>query len=363
MTDSFSNGSPRIAIVLPRGTFFSPAKATSIDLCVYDYVMNSKYRSSICVFAQDVEAPYQDVRYSAIQRGGKVSRSFIPALKEFKPEIIIVHQHVPSAVKLARAFPNIPVLLYKHGVYKERNNLLKRWRDGRQFRKFAGIIWVSQFAREGFVSAFPALADRSHVVWNGINPDSFKPLDLKRKTLLYVGRASPEKGALEAVRAMQLAVAQRPDWHGRLILSTFDHQEAYVQALRDVALESQGRISLLFDRPFAEVTTEIEKSTIMVVPSLCFEAFGRTAIEAFAGGAALISSTRGGLNEVVGDAAFRLNDITADDISEAMLYLMDNPQERLRLTSKGLGRLQEYFTIEKNAANTDRIIYSFINST
>ena len=40
---SRSSSSHPLALVLPRGTSFGPVRATSIDLCIHDVVLNSRY--------------------------------------------------------------------------------------------------------------------------------------------------------------------------------------------------------------------------------------------------------------------------------------------------------------------------------
>ena len=76
-----------------------------------------------------------------------------------------------------------------------------------------------------------------------------------------------------------------------------------------------SRAEIQTDQPHSVVKRAYESAAIAIVPSIFPEPFGRTAIEAFAGGAALVASRSGGLSEVVGDAALTLERVTPEAIS------------------------------------------------
>ena len=93
------------------------------------------------------------------------------------------------------------------------------------------------------------------------------------------------------------------------------------------------------------------------------EAFGRTALEAHAGGAALISSGIGGLREVSGTSALYLPDVAADAIAAALDALIDAPGLRERLAREGAAWVRDRFSIESQAARLDSFCLDLVAKT
>ena len=75
------------------------------------------------------------------------------------------------------------------------------------------------------------------------------------------------------------------------------------------------------------------------------EPFGRTALEALAGGAALITSGLGGLAEICGDCAVTVDPNDADLVAAALGGLMDAPERRAGLARAGRERVEALFDI------------------
>ncbi|MDX2287902.1 MAG: glycosyltransferase, partial [Hyphomicrobiaceae bacterium] len=82
------------------------------------------------------------------------------------------------------------------------------------------------------------------------------------------------------------------------------------------------------------------------VPSVWREPFGRTALEAHAGGCAVISSGSGGLAEVSGGHAVMLPEVTAAALGDAMSTLIDDGETRARLAKNGRAYVVASFGIE-----------------
>src|SRR5688572_3024814 len=49
---------PSIFQVMPRGMYFGPSRATSIDLCIRDLSLASAFRASTTIFAEAVADPF-----------------------------------------------------------------------------------------------------------------------------------------------------------------------------------------------------------------------------------------------------------------------------------------------------------------
>ncbi|WP_051228707.1 glycosyltransferase family 4 protein [Pleomorphomonas oryzae] len=356
----------KIAVILPRGTHFGPDRATAIDLCAYDFVRFSRYRDETVVIGEAIDRPFDGVRFIGLSRAGKSQSAFADALATAatseRPDLVVVHQHIPSARRIARRLGDRPVLLHRHNNPKTPKGFLGRWLEARKYAPFARIIVISAFCRDRLLDLFPSLQVKTHVVHNGLDLGEWPVTGAKRPEILFVGRAVPEKGVLEAahaaVSALLDAPAKTPDWRIRFILSGLDGNAAYaaevIEALRPLGFQAE----VLRDLPHAAVRQAFRDAAIALVPSRFEEPFGRTAIEAMAGGAALISSLRGGLKEIAEGVSLEIDPDAPASIAAAITHLIHDEVLRHRLADEGRKRVESAFAIERSAAQLDDIYAS-----
>lgn len=352
----------KIAVILPRGTHFGPDKATAIDLCAYDFVRFSRYRDQTVVLGEAIDHPYDGVRFIGVSRAGKSQSAFSDALAAAaaaeKPDVVVVHQHIPSARRIAARFRDRPVLLHRHNNPKKPKSLLAPWLEARKYAPFARIVVISAFTRDRLVQAFPALASKTHVVHNGLDLGEWPLTSAKSSEVLFVGRAVPEKGALEAARGVASALAKNPGWRARFILSGLDGNTAYAAEVTEALRPIGERAEVLRDLPHTAVRDAFRAAAIALVPSRFEEPFGRTAIEAMAGGAALITSLRGGLREIAEGISLVINPEDPASIAGAISRLIQDEPLRHRLAGEGRKRVETAFAIQGAAAQLDDLYAS-----
>jgi len=200
-----------------------------------------------------------------------------------------------------------------------------------------------------------------HLIPNGINIERFKKVDSSNvyqsyrctKTdniILCVGRNSAEKGQIILLDALQLLKNQ-----GVHFVCIFVGQN--IQAL-DTEINNrslQNDVRLLdtiysnwsageYDLPPNELICLYKISSVVIVPSLS-EAFGLTALEAFASGSLVIASDIGGLKELVEHGKngflFPVNDSDALAYYIKKVLYMDN-KLRCKLIAKSLLTAKKY---------------------
>lgn len=82
-------------------------------------------------------------------------------------------------------------------------------------------------------------------------------------------------------------------------------------------------------------------SVALVYPSW-YEGFGLPVVEAMACGTAVVTSDRGSLAEVAGDAALLVPPDSPEAIADAMRMLLDDPVRRRDLVESGLRRARRF---------------------
>jgi glycosyltransferase involved in cell wall biosynthesis len=196
----------------------------------------------------------------------------------------------------------------------------------------------------------PALS----VVPNGLAFSAWMPSASRKREVICVGRAAPEKGIVETAEAMAAFLANRPDWRGRLILSEPNRFPGYMQTVMQAIAPVRSRVEISLNQPLSEVCARYREAAIAVVASRWTEPFGRAALEAHAAGCAVISSGTGGLREISGKEALMLPPgFTAMDIAGSIEILAGDENLRNGIAERGRARCQERFAIKEVSAAAD----------
>jgi glycosyltransferase involved in cell wall biosynthesis len=91
-------------------------------------------------------------------------------------------------------------------------------------------------------------------------------------------------------------------------------------------------------------------ATVFVFPSL-YEGFGMPVLEAMACGVPVITSNTTALPEVAGDAALLVNPLEVDELADAIVTVIEEPDVAESLRAKGFERVKQ-FTWERAAQET-----------
>ncbi|MBF2066614.1 MAG: glycosyltransferase family 4 protein [Calothrix sp. C42_A2020_038] len=100
-------------------------------------------------------------------------------------------------------------------------------------------------------------------------------------------------------------------------------------------------------------------SIAFVYPSL-YEGFGIPPLEAMSCGTVAIASNTSSIPEVVGNGGLLFDPKSTSDLTEILLFLLDNPAERERLVARGLER-SKIFSWDQTVAQTLEVYRSIAN--
>jgi glycosyltransferase involved in cell wall biosynthesis len=354
----------KVLIVNPRGLHFGDRHATSIDLTVRDLIMHSRFRDGTTVIGDPIDRPFDGIAYVTrpVGRSDRFYfriRRLLAMIGTMAPDVISVQEHLGTASYLARHLKT-PVVLHLHNPVRQPKNVIeRRWRR-KAFAPLSGLIFVSRDHEQSFHDTWPLIATPRHVVPNGLDLARWHPAPEREKVVLVVGRAIPEKGILEAAQALAAALPRHPGWKCVFILSAVASQSDYVAHIRRTLEPLGAQAELLTGQPFAIAKNWNERAAIAVISSRIRETFGRTALEAHAGGAAVISSGNGGLREVSGEHALYLPRIGPAEIAQAVERLIANSAERDRLAAEGHARALSLFDINATAKTHDAMLESLV---
>jgi glycosyltransferase involved in cell wall biosynthesis len=352
--------------VMPREMYFGEARATSIDLCVRELIQHSRYRASTTIFAEAAPDAFPGFTIEALPKAGRAAtftraNHVARAIRRERPDIVVVQQHLPTAAAIARRVPEAKVVLHTHNFQKTYTRglpllrPLRRAARARRYARLAAILHVSEVCCMTFSAGWPSLSLPSHVIPNGLDFQGWQPARERSREVLVVGRCAPEKGILEAALGLGKVLPRYPNWRCRFMLSATESHPAYAGSVARALFTLGAQAVLQTQRPFEEIKAANERAAIAIVPSHCRESFGRTALEAHAGGAALITSGAGGLTEVSGGDALRLSAVAPQTIAEAVETLIRCEAMRCDLAQRGARRVRERFDIRAQAKRFDDI--------
>ncbi len=157
-----------------------------------------------------------------------------------------------------------------------------------------------------------------------------------RQGMLFVGRLSPEKGIEVLAQA----------WGGCPGLSL----RVAGTGPAGVALESQPGVQMLGHRSPVQVQAEMQSALALVLPSICFENFPRTLVEAFGAGLPVIASRIGALAELIhhGETGLLFNPGDAQDLGRVMRWAADHPLKMAEMGGNARACYESHYTPDIN---------------
>jgi len=203
-------------------------------------------------------------------------------------------------------------------------------------------IALTEFARKRFIEGgLPA--DRVVVKCNFI-PNRPAPATTSRDYALFVGRLSEEKGPQllpVAWQALRSRVPLRVVGDGPLMKTLCEEVKRYGLSSR---IELKGR------RPANEVAAAMTGARFLVMPSIWYEGFPMTVVEAYADGLPVIASRIGSLAEIVQDGVTGLhfNPGDAMDLAAKVEWAWTHPKEMEEMGRAARGEYEAKYTAERN---------------
>ena len=280
----------------------------------------------------------------------------------FNFDILLDNQSLSSSLlKIQKEFP-LAVTIH-HPITKDHKlemDNAKNWKERlssnrwhnflpmqkRTAPKLQNIICVSQSSKEDVIAEFNVKEERITVIPNGIDIENFKPSsDSKTLDFKIVTTASsdiPLKGLRHLILALPRVLREYP--LTRLTVIGKSPKKSKLNKLID-DLNLEDKITFKSGISENEIVDIYHDSDIAVIPSL-YEGFGFGAGEAMACGVPLISTDSGGLKQVIGESALKIEPGSVQQIEESIIKLFNEEEIRNELSKKGRKRMEELFDWE-----------------
>jgi glycosyltransferase involved in cell wall biosynthesis len=226
------------------------------------------------------------------------------------------------------------------------------WLIRRSAKRARFVLTVSEFSRRAILEHYRLPAERVVVTADAVDPDRFRPMEpgpeldavkscytLDAPFILNVGRLEPRKNLERLIRAFE-RIRQSVDKGLQLVL--VGKEDFRFETIRRQAVTlPPGAVRFLGPVPDEDLPGIYNLASLLAYPSLV-EGFGMPVLEAMACGTPVVSSPRGALPEVGGDAVVWVEPEDEQSIASGIERALSDSEERSRLRRDGLERARGF---------------------
>jgi glycosyltransferase involved in cell wall biosynthesis len=176
-------------------------------------------------------------------------------------------------------------------------------------------------------------------------------LNINGILILFVGRLTEKKGLEYLIRAMPAIIEKYPETK-LLIIGDGEKAQNYFRLSRNLGL-TKNNIKFLGGLPNEELPKYYATADIFVGPSIQTkggdtEGFGLVFVEALMSGTSVISSNLPAVGDIIKHdvTGILVNQRNVREISNAIIYLIKNPQKRKKLAKNGCEYVKSRFSWE-----------------
>jgi len=248
---------------------------------------------------------------------------------------------------------------YPNFLKKKFGQFLSFLKTKRDVEKADRIIAVSQSTANDIVRFFKIDPNKIRVIYHGVEanfrPDIGKEAieKVKRKYqiltakyILWVGTIEPRKNISSLIKMYQ----QLETLHGDYSLVLGGKYGWKYEEILPLVQSFSGKIIVTGYLPKEDLIPLYAGADLFIFPSL-YEGFGMPLLEAMASGVPIITSKTSAMPEVVGDAALLIDPLNIQEMSQAVLSILEKASLRSLLQKKGIERAKK-FSWEKAAVET-----------
>lgn len=262
----------------------------------------------------------------------------LPPFPTFRADIFhALNQRVDRrpAKKVVSTFHDLFVMARDYSSPEFRARFTQQARRAAQNSDF--IIAVSEFTANQVHQLLGFNRSRIRVIPHGVHMPKVANTENRENVILCVGALQKRKNMLRLVEAFETVPK---NW--KLVLAGSPSGYEAEKILQRIERSTErDRIEVTGYVTPQDLGSLYSRASIFAFPSLD-EGFGIPVLEAMAHGVPVITSNRSALPEVAGDAALLINPEETDDLSNALLRLIQDADLRARLAASGRARAARY---------------------
>lgn len=229
------------------------------------------------------------------------------------------------------------------------------------------IIAVSEFSKQLNCLNLNLPNNIIDVIHNPIDIDLFKPIknNINEESIIFVGKISQNKGALQLFRAIEIVVKKFPNVQLTVVGNdTFDKGKSYkIKALESISKEAKAAIKFLGPISNDKLPELISKYQICVYPSHQ-ENMPIAWLEGMAMGKPIVCSDIPPAYEMIEDGVNGLlcNPKSPESIAEKINILLSDKLKRFEIGFNARETIERKFSIDKLLISNLKMYESLIES-
>jgi len=270
--------------------------------------------------------------------------------------VLILHNDPALAAKLSRQMKHCKIIHIFH-------NMLPCSKAVRYEYAHSSILsmGVSNYMSRWVEKRFSLVAGSVCTLYNGVDLERFHPqactnvafcdsCESSKVVVSYCGIMNRNKGTDTLLDSLLSVASSNKDFSVQLIgsfgfIHNNESSDQFTQQLhRQISLlRKQGiEVKIYGYLPWNEIPSQLAKASIQVVPSRWQEPFSLATAEGMACGLATVTSTTGGLPELVGDAGLTFDAGEVSQLARILESLIGNEGLRADLGARARRRAQQF---------------------
>ena len=231
--------------------------------------------------------------------------------------------------------------------------------DGRIGRAMRGLVarlaHIAVANSKAVAESLGTCGDRVYTIYNGIDLSEYPEPDCttpREPLITCVGRLEPWKGQHVLVEALPAIFAAHPESIAWFVGGPAVNKADYLPGLAARCAELGIAERVMFTGARNDIPAILRRATLLVLPSVEPEPFGRTLVEAMAAGCPPIATAAGGPLEIIDDGVNGVlvppGDVGA--LTREVMSLLAAPVQTRALGAAGRARAVEAFSLDRMVA-------------
>lgn len=304
-----------------------------------------QYEMVYCSRDGQIRQPLQERNVNFVPLEAWSVKRLREVLREQKPDVIHAHD-MGASFLAAQACGRIPLICHIHNNAMDSRGISKKaiayLLAGLKARH---IFWVSKSSYQGY-RFHKVLKNKSSVLYNIISIDNlYRRMQEDQNTygydIVYLGRLSYPKNPQRLMHVLAKIVEKKPDV--KIAIVGRGELEAETKAVCE-SLKLENNVAFL---GFCSNPAKILHDAGLMIMTSRWEGTPMCALEAMALGVPIVSTPTDGLCELVENGQTGYLCDTDDDLAEACLKIIQNPELRGRMSEASVVRSREMNDAQK----------------